>query len=60
MVESGDGRREFLGLLKEVRADGIVCAAAEGERFVAFNNIAQANYEHEFPEPQQRRRASGR
>jgi ribosome maturation factor RimP len=58
-VESSDGRRAFLGVLKEVRPEGIVCAVGESERFVAFDNIAQANYEHEFPEPQ-RRRASGR
>lgn len=57
-VEADDGRRAFLGVLKEVRPDGVVCTVGEGERFVAFDNIAQANYEHEFPEP--RRRASGR
>ena len=59
-IEAGDGRRAFLGVLKDVRDDGIVCTVGAGERFVAFDNIAQANYEHEFPEPQQRRRASGR
>ncbi|HSP98780.1 MAG TPA: ribosome maturation factor RimP [Candidatus Dormibacteraeota bacterium] len=58
-VEASDGRRAFLGVLKEVRPDGIVCAVGTNERFVAFDNIAQANYEHEFPEPH-RRRASGR
>jgi ribosome maturation factor RimP len=59
-IEAADGRRTFLGVLKDVRDDGIVCTVGAAERFVAFDNIAQANYEHEFPEPQQRRRASGR
>jgi ribosome maturation factor RimP len=54
-VESSDGRRAFLGVLKDVRPDGIVCAVGESERFVTFDNIAQANYEHEFPVPQRRR-----
>jgi ribosome maturation factor RimP len=60
MIDAGDGRRAFLGVLKDVTPDGIVCTVADGERFVAFDDIAQANYEHEFPEPQQKRRASGR
>ena len=59
-IEVDDGRRAFLGVLKDVRDDGIVCTVGASERFVTFDNIAQANYEHEFPEPQQRRRASGR
>lgn len=54
-VESSEGRRAFLGVLQEVRPDGIVCALSDGERFVAFDDISQANYEHEFPEPQRRR-----
>jgi ribosome maturation factor RimP len=58
-VEASDGKRTFLGVLRDVRPDGIVCAVGENERFVAFDEIAQANYEHEFPEPQ-RRGASGR
>lgn len=58
-VEASDGKRAFLGVLRDVRPDGIVCAVGENERFVAFDDIAQANYEHEFPEPQ-RRGASGR
>lgn len=58
-IEATDGRRSFAGVLRDVRADGIVCAVGERERFVPFDDIAQANYEHDFPEPQ-RRRASGR
>lgn len=58
-VDGSDGRRAFLGVLNEVRPDGIVCTVGGSERFVAFDDIAQANYEHAFPEPQ-RRRASGR
>jgi ribosome maturation factor RimP len=54
-VEASDGKRTFLGVLRDVRPDGIVCAVGENERFVAFDEIAQANYEHEFPEPQRRR-----
>ncbi|MFN8642041.1 MAG: ribosome maturation factor RimP [Candidatus Binatia bacterium] len=58
-IEHSDGRRAFIGVLRDVRADGIVCVVGSDERFVPFHCIAQANYEHEFPEPP-RRRASGR
>lgn len=58
-VEASGGRRTFVGVLRAVRSDGIVCAVGEDERFVPFDDIAQANYEHDFPEPQ-RRRVSGR
>lgn len=58
-LEPSDGRRTFVGVLRDVRAGGIVCAIGATERFVSFDDIAQANYEHDFPEPQ-RRRASGR
>jgi ribosome maturation factor RimP len=54
-VEPVDGKRSFSGALQAVQPDGIVCVVGEGERFVAFDNIAQANYEHEFPAPRQRR-----
>lgn len=57
-VEPVDGKRSFSGVLRTVQPEGITCAVGERERFVAFENIAQANYEHEFPAPRQRR-ASG-
>jgi len=51
LVEPSDGRRGFLGILQEVRDEGVVLATADGERAIAFESIAQANYEHEFPGP---------
>ena len=66
-IGGGDTRRQLLLKFPSRAAaeayaakHGIVCTVGDSERFVAFDNIAQANYEHEFPEPQQRRRASGR
>jgi ribosome maturation factor RimP len=47
-VERYDGRRMFVGSLSAVDAEGIRIAAEDGERFIPFANIAQANYEHEF------------
>lgn len=54
-VESVDGKRSFTGVLRSVQPDGIVCAVGEGERFIAFDNLSQANYEHEFPAARPRR-----
>lgn len=54
-VEPVEGKRSFQGALRAVQPDGIICTVGEGERFVAFDNIAQANYEHDFPAPRQRR-----
>lgn len=51
LSEPCDGRRGFVGLLTAVEETGVVLDTAEGERAVAFENIAQANYEHEFPGP---------
>ncbi len=53
--EPTNGRRAVVGLLHDVQADGIVVATTEGERAIAFDSIAQANYEHEFAQPQARR-----
>jgi ribosome maturation factor RimP len=54
-VEPVEGKRSFTGVLRAVQPDGFVCAVGESERFVAFDNLAQANYEHEFPAPRARR-----
>ncbi|MGE0519440.1 MAG: ribosome maturation factor RimP [Candidatus Binatia bacterium] len=51
-VEPSEGRREFAGVLRAVEAHGIVVAVGETDRVVAFDNIAQANYEHDFARPQ--------
>lgn len=60
-VEPANGRRAVVGLLHDVRPDGIVVTTVDGERAIAFDSIAQANYEHEFASPQPRRgRASAR
>jgi ribosome maturation factor RimP len=47
-VERADGRRSFVGTLCAVDDAGIVVATDQGDLFVAFENIAQANYEHDF------------
>lgn len=41
------GRRNFLGSLKEVASDGITVTEDDGDHFVPFTDIAQANYESE-------------
>jgi len=53
-------RCSFCAHAWELKTYACVYCGSASERFVTFDNIAQANYEHEFPEPQQRRRASGR
>ena len=50
-AEPLDGRRVFVGALREVRADGIVVGELPGEQFIRFAEIAQANYEHDFGRP---------
>ena len=47
-VERSAGRREFVGALRAVEEGGVVIAGADGDRFIPFENIAQANYEHDF------------
>jgi ribosome maturation factor RimP len=47
-LERSDGRRSFFGALRAVEDDGIVVATAEGDVAISFDNIAQANYEHDF------------
>ncbi len=59
LVEHHDGRRGFVGVLQAVRDDGVVVATSEGEQTVAFDDIAQANYEHEFPGPAPARPRAG-
>jgi len=41
-------RRNFLGELEAVEEDGVVVGADGGRQFIRFDNIARANYEHEF------------
>lgn len=43
-----DGRRSFLGLLKEVREDGIVVSQDGREFPIALSLIEKANYEHDW------------
>lgn len=47
-VERCAGRRSFVGPLRTVQDDGVVIAAGDGDLFIRFDNIAQANYEHDF------------
>lgn len=47
-LERSDGKREFVGPLNAVEEGGIVIGAATGDLFIPFDNIAQANYEHDF------------
>jgi ribosome maturation factor RimP len=47
-IEQNSGRRSFLGSLCTVGEDGIEVEVDEGLRFFRFEEIAQANYEHEF------------
>ncbi|MBI4518849.1 MAG: ribosome maturation factor RimP [Deltaproteobacteria bacterium] len=48
LLEPLAGRRTLLGLLKEVRDDGILVDAQPEALFVRYAEISQANYEHEF------------
>lgn len=50
-VEPIATRRTFVGTLQAVQAEGIVVDAGGTEHFIAFDNIAQANYEHDFSRP---------
>ncbi len=43
-----DGRRSFLGPLLAVEASGIVVGLDGEAQFIRFDDIAQANYEHDF------------
>jgi ribosome maturation factor RimP len=43
-----EGRRSFLGVLKEATQDEIVVALEEREFRIAFSLIEKANYEHEW------------
>lgn len=42
------GRRSFVGPLQAVEAGGIVVGSNEAMQFIRFDDIAQANYEHDF------------
>jgi ribosome maturation factor RimP len=42
------GRRSFLGLLKEVRGDGIVLSQDAADFHIPFSSIEKANYEHDW------------
>ena len=43
-----DGRRSFLGLLREVREDGILLSQESNEFHIPFSLIEKANYEHDW------------
>ena len=43
-----EGRRSFLGLLKEVQRDGIVVSQDGREFHIAFSLIEKASYEHDW------------
>jgi len=47
-IERSAGRREFAGSLSAVEDGGVVITAGDGDLFISFDNIAQANYEHDF------------
>lgn len=47
-VERAEGRRQYVGALRAVEDGGVVVATDQGDTFIAFDNIAQANYEHDF------------
>ncbi len=49
-IEQHEGRKAFLGSLSAVGEDGIELEVDEGLRFFRFDEIAQANYEHDFAE----------
>ena len=49
-TEGQGGRRAFLGSLRSVEDHGIELEVDEGVRFFRFDDIAQANYEHDFSE----------
>ncbi len=42
------GRRTFTGILQDVGADGVRVSDGEGEHFIPFADIAQANYQAEL------------
>lgn len=44
----GEGRRQVVGTLRSVAEQGIVVDASDGSRFIEFDDIAKANYEHDF------------
>jgi ribosome maturation factor RimP len=57
------GRRTFVGALRAVEAGGVVVGSDEDAQFIRFDDITQANYEHEFvhfANVKQRRRAAPR
>lgn len=44
-----ENRRNFVGALEAVEEDGVVVLGVDGKsEFIRFDNIARANYEHEF------------
>jgi len=43
-----EGRRTFLGLLKEATQDGIVVSQEKDEIYIPHGMIEKANYEHEW------------
>lgn len=42
------GRRSFVGPLQAVETGGIVVGSSENMQFIRFEDIAHANYEHDF------------
>lgn len=45
------GHRTFLGPLQSAESDGIVVGTGSAAQFIPYEEIAQANYEHEFAPP---------
>ena len=45
-----EGRRSFLGLLKETTDDGIVVSQEQAEVYIPHGMIEKANYEHDWGE----------
>jgi ribosome maturation factor RimP len=54
------GRRMFVGTLGMVGKDGVSLALGENAQFIRFEEMAQANYEHEFETVERPTGKSGR
>ncbi len=47
-IDRAGGRRSFFGTLRAVEDGGVVLSTDQGDLSIAFDNIAQANYEHDY------------
>jgi ribosome maturation factor RimP len=42
------GRRVFVGVLQKVSNEGVIVGELPGEQFIRFDEMGQANYQHDF------------